>query len=179
MGGDLRSGKSMSCGCISTEKAADRVRTHGGTGTRPYRIWKNMLRRCLNPRNKQFPYYGGRGISICAEWLSFSAFRDWALANGYADNLSVERVDVNGNYAPDNCIWADAITQSRNRRFVARAPDGTPWPEVAARNGITTTQYNGRVHEGWTREQAATLPIGTRIAPPWKRGEKGRFTTSA
>lgn len=174
-GTDLRSGKSTSCGCASVEKATARVRTHGDSGTRLHRIWKNIRARCLRETHPQFPDYGGRGVAICPEWSDFGTFRDWALLNGYADNLSIERSDVDGDYTPGNCIWANATTQSRNRRFVARAPDGTPWCEIAARNGITATQYNGRVHEGWTREQAATLPVGTRIAPPRERDKKGRW----
>ena len=91
----LRRGLSTSCGCIS--------RTHGGFGTRPYRIWANMLNRCRNPNVPAYKDYGGRGITVCEQWTDFAAFSVWALANGYADNLTIERKDVNGNYEPGNC----------------------------------------------------------------------------
>jgi hypothetical protein len=175
LGADLRNGKSTNCGCRGAARLANLAATHRETGTRIYRIWKNMRGRCRNPRNPQYPRYGGRGISICQEWNDYPAFRDWALAHGYRDDLSIERVDVNGNYCPANCTWADAYTQSRNRRFVTRRSDGVPWVTIAAENGITAARYNNRVYAGWTREAAASEPIGTRIAPARLRNAKGRF----
>lgn len=129
---NLVSGSTLSCGCLKKERAAEHVPKtptgqtspaykHGGTSggkrTRLHRIWQNMKSRCTNPRCTSFPYYGGRGITVCNEWLSdFSAFRDWALANGYADDLTIDRVDVDKGYSPDNCRWATKAEQSRNRR---------------------------------------------------------------
>lgn len=135
-------------------------RTHGETGTRLYRIWQNMRKRCTSPACPGFPDYGGRGIKVCPEWNDFPSFRDWALSSGYSDDLSIEREDVNGDYEPSNCTWADAATQNANRRFVSAAPDGELWLHKALRNGITLDAFYVRKRNGWPMEQAVTWPMG-------------------
>jgi hypothetical protein len=122
-----------------------------------------MRTRCYNPRATGFENYGGRGIAVCKAWDSFAEFREWASASGYADNLSIERRDTNGNYEPDNCTWATALEQSVNRRFVKRSDSGEAWSQIAKRNGISVALMHGRIHEGWPVEKAATLPKGTRL----------------
>lgn len=160
LGSNLRSGKSFSCGCVGRERTSKRSRTHGETNTRLHRIWGNMRSRCRNPKNAGFKDYGGRGITIAAEWDDYSAFRDWALSAGYTPELSIERLDVNGNYEPSNCIWAGAQAQSENRRFVAKAPSGQLWVHIARDNGITDAAFRNRLHDGWSYHQAATWPMG-------------------
>lgn len=114
-GADLKRGFVQSCGCWRKEMPATRS-THGGTNTRLYRIWQAMRDRTGNPRASRYSYYGGRGIAVCAEWQEFEPFQQWSLANGYADNLSIDRIDVDGNYEPSNCRWATQLQQVRNRR---------------------------------------------------------------
>lgn len=163
LGSDLRSGKSASCGCAHKEAASKANTTHGLSKTRLHRIWKAMRTRCNNPNIPGAQNYSGRGISICAEWAEFMPFRDWAIRSGYAENLSIERIDVNGNYCPENCTWATDLEQSINRRFVLKNSDGTAWSQIAKANGIQVTLMHSRIHEGWPAEKAATLPKGSRL----------------
>lgn len=122
----LRKGKTRSCGCLHLETLRTATYKHGGGGTRLYYSWYAMVDRCNNPKNKRFHRYGGRGISVCEEWeKDFSVFREWAMKNGYSDDLSIDRIDNDGNYEPSNCKWSTAkeqannrSTNKKNRRFV-------------------------------------------------------------
>ena len=136
----LLSGAVQSCGCLHKEVATENVQQnhkHKMSRTRPYEIWQGMKRRCYNPNDARYDRYGGRGITICDEWREdFSAFYSWALANGYADNLTIDRIDNNKGYSPDNCRWADAETQCRNRSSNIKITIGnatktlTEWCEI-------------------------------------------------
>ena len=109
----LKNSHVQSCGCLNLANHTK----HNGKGTRLYRIWAGIKNRCNNPNADAYKNYGGRGITICNEWENdFINFRNWALENGYNDNLSIDRIDVNGNYESNNCKWASEQEQSNNRR---------------------------------------------------------------
>ena len=115
----LINGRSLSCGCFQKEVVSRRETTHGMTGKRIYNIYHNMKNRCYNPNDDRYKDYGGRGIRICDEWLGkhgFENFVEWSMVNGYAENLTIDRVNVNGNYEPSNCRWATNAEQSNNKR---------------------------------------------------------------
>ena len=115
----LLSGAVQSCGCMKREQDRENLTAnhkHKMSHTRPYEIWQGMKKRCYNQHDARYDRYGGRGITVCDEWRNdFKAFYKWALENGYADNLTIDRIDNDKGYSPDNCRWADAETQCRNR----------------------------------------------------------------
>lgn len=175
LGADLRNGKSTNCGCLNVSRLGDLKRTHGKSSTRLHNIWQNMRARCRNPDNPNYARYGARGIDICAEWDDFAVFCAWAEGAGYRPELSIERVDLDRGYCPENCIWANATTQARNRSIVRRAPDGRSWAEIAEENGISASVMNNRINAGgWPVEVAATWPLGKRRNPN-PTNEKGQF----
>ena len=115
-GSDLLSRRTRSCGCFRSEVQIMDGKLHQAMYPRLYRIWKRMRCRCSNPRTKDYRYYGAKGVTVCKEWNDFTPFADWALAHGYRDGLTIDRIDSSGNYCPENCQW---ISRSENSRRAA------------------------------------------------------------
>lgn len=113
---NLTSNHSKSCGCYNVEQAIKNATKHEMYGTRLYKIWQDMKRRCESPVELSYKNYGGRGIKVCQEWSEFQPFMDWALNNGYQEDLTIDRINVNGNYEPNNCKWSTLKEQARNKR---------------------------------------------------------------
>lgn len=112
---NLKSGHTNSCGCYNSDIASESNKTHGESKLRIYTIWHDMLLRCYSDKHHSYYLYGGSGITVCAEWKnSYESFRDWSYANGYAENLSIDRIDYTGNYEPSNCRWATLLVQANN-----------------------------------------------------------------
>ncbi|HDG5860076.1 TPA: hypothetical protein PF291_001533 [Staphylococcus aureus] len=113
---DVQKGHTKSCGCLQKENTSKAKRTHGDTDSRLYYIWENMRKRCYKPNSDRYKNYGARGITICDDWKdNYSNFYKWAYSNGYNDNLTIERIDINGNYEPSNCTWITMKDQAKNR----------------------------------------------------------------
>ena len=114
----VKNGDTKSCGCHRRRTTSETHKTHGLSNTRLGRIWGGIKRRTLNPKHKQYNDYGGRGISICEGWKNdFMSFYNWAMQNGYSEGLSIDRIDNDGNYCPENCRWTTSIIQNRNQRI--------------------------------------------------------------
>lgn len=166
------SGSTKACGCQRNKAQLESHYKHGEAAkdnlSRLYRTWSDMKTRCYNPKCKCYPNYGGRGIRVCDEWIDdFIAFKTWAENNGYNANLnakqnSIDRIDVNGDYCPENCRWITWKEQCYNRRtnlyleYNGERKTVTEWAKIV---GIKWQTIAARVHRGWTDEEALTIPV--------------------
>lgn len=156
--------KVPSCGCYIRERAGNLNKTHGGRHERLYLVWMDMRRRCYNTKDINYRNYGGRGVVVCEEWKDYARFREWALATGYdatakRRNCTIDRIDIDGNYEPSNCRWADFITQANNKRnnvFYECNGKRKTLPEWAREVGISDSTIRNRLDRGWPFEKAIT-----------------------
>ena len=122
---NIKNGHTNSCGCYQKRRTIESHKTHGLGYTRLYNIWGKLKDRTLNPKNKNYNDYAGRGITICEEWKNdFMSFYNWAMSNGYSDELSIDRIDNDGNYCPENCRWTTQTIQTRNQRVYKNNSSG-------------------------------------------------------
>lgn len=166
IGTNLTRGITKSCGCLAIENGKQSNLKHGKSKTRLYHIFNNIKQRCYNMNNQAYYRYGSRGITMCQEWLNdFGSFYDWAMTNGYKDNLTIDRIDNNGNYEPSNCRWVDYKTQSNNvRNNIIYELDGvyhtlSEWCDIF--NMPYKTVYRRLKIANETFKNAITKPINT------------------
>ena len=161
-GRNLREGESLSCGCLHKEIVGKNSTTHGKSKTRLYKIWCNMKCRCYTPSSTKYEMYGGRGISVCNEWkANFMNFYVWAMANGYRDDLSIDRINSDGNYEPNNCRWATYKVQGNNTNqnhvitFKGKSQTLAEWADEL---GFSYKVLSERIRRRWSIKRALTTP---------------------
>ena len=158
----LVTGHKKSCGCYKLERISQAHITHGESEAVLYYKWEGIKQRTLNENCKDYPNYGGRGIKVFPEWSeSFESFRDWAIANGYRDDLTIDRINANGNYEPSNCRWVtqkDQANNRRNNRIVEYNGESKTIAEWADITGIGYETLRQRINSGWDLERAMTTP---------------------
>lgn len=160
-GTNLKNGASKSCGCLSTELISKRSRIHAMSDTKIHYVWRGMKQRCTNPKHRGYPDYGGRGVTVCDEWLhNFQAFYNWAIVNGYKDGLSIDRIDNDKGYSPDNCRWVPRKVQNINKRTNRYIQIGTvkkSLSEWCEQYGMNYKTVCSRLRYGWTPEEALEI----------------------
>jgi len=156
--GNLKFGNTKSCGCYGKQMLLESNLKHGKYPKNLYEKWHGIKSRCYNNKDSNFYLYGGRGIKVCDEWKnSYIAFRDWALTNGYQEGLTIDRIDNNGNYCPENCRWATIKEQANNRRdnklitYNSKTQTVSQWADEL---GLNYCVLNGRLRKGWSIERA-------------------------
>lgn len=155
----LATGRKKSCGCLQKERVSETFKKHGQYKTRLYKIWSNMLQRCGNPKNDSYSTYGAKSITVCDEWKDFDSFYAWAISNGYADNLSIDRIENGKGYSPENCRWATPQEQTDNRqccRYVSHNGKTQTIKAWAKETGIPYQTLLNRFDKGWSVEVALT-----------------------
>lgn len=175
-GNCLTQGNTLSCGCLNREKTIARQTKHGlysrasKKENQLYRVWEHMKRRCYNPNDKHYKDYGGRGITVCDEWRDdFGAFHDWAIANGYKKEVlpnginkwTIDRIDNEEGYFPDNCRWITIQEQQYNKRgnrHITHNGETMTIAEMAKKYGMDDNLFRDRLRYGWSMEDILSRP---------------------
>lgn len=164
-GDSLKRGATKSCGCLHNEMISKSLKRHGMTDSKLYGVWRAMKARCYTPSATYYSYYGGRGISVCEEWkTSFESFYRWAVETGYVETddrtCTLDRIDVDGNYEPDNCRWVTSVAQANNRRsnqnytYNGETHNVTQWAHII---GISPKTLFSRLYSGLDFEEAIQI----------------------
>lgn len=183
----ITGGYVKSCGCLlkskeKIQKLKEHSTTHGFSKTRLYKLWIGIKTRCYNPKRQGFYLYGGRGIKMCPEWeKDFLSFRKWALNNGYNENAkrgeyTIDRIDVNGDYSPENCRFISIKEQMNNRRkttFITYKGQTKPMSEWCKEYGIKINTAHKRIKMGWDLDKVFNEPINQKYIRNGKRNKKG------
>jgi len=169
----LKHGRMMSCGCYaaSLENRVSRFKGkyYGESTTRLARCHAEMMRRCYDPADKSWKYYGGQGVSVVDIWHTYAAFKQWALSNGYRDDLTLDRIDYRGNYCPENCRWITIQAQQRNKRsnkWLTYKGETKPLATWAEELGFNYYVVRSRLRYGWSVERAFETPVDLRSNKP-------------
>lgn len=157
VGVHLKNGRIKSCGCLQKERTSQAHTKHGQYQNRLYKIWTGMRQRCMNVNSEFYGRYGGRGIKICEEWGSPTIFMSWAITHGYNKGLTIDRVDNDGDYSPENCRWATRKEQANNTRQNIKH-DGLSVAEWCKRLGLHRRTAYSRLKLGWSIEKALFTP---------------------
>ena len=160
---DLRRGVVVSCGCYGRSIGGIRNKIHGDAHkSRLHNIWCGMRQRCHNKNHPYYKDYGGRGIYVCKEWDDYLVFKEWALSNGYAENLTIERIDNNAGYNPDNCTWITRSEQRKNQRrnIMYKGKCLKYWTNLL---GLSYYTIKSRIYRGVDIETALTAPLKERV----------------
>lgn len=159
----LRSGNTLSCGCVRKEHHPQK---HGGCHTKLYMVWMAMRKRCYNPNDVDYPRYGGRGILVCKEWNDdYSSFNCWAHSNGYTDGLEIDRIDNDGNYEPSNCRWITHKEQYNNRStniWIEYNGERKRLLDLCDMSGLDHRVVYSRYRNGWSAEEIIGTPYKTK-----------------
>ena len=164
--GNLTSGKTKSCGCLAKELIKKRLSTSASLNPKLYGVYYAMRNRCYNNKNKSYKNYGAKGVIVCEEWLSdYEIFYKWSLEKGYAEGLTIERINYDGNYGPENCKWATRTEQGRNKsnntllKLKGETKTLVEWSEII---GVHRETLNRRYRKNWSEEEMF-------YKPSWKR----------
>ena len=164
----LHNGTTLSCGCYHSDRVIETHTKHGLCYDRINRIYKAMHQRCENPKAFRYDRYGGRGIKVCDEWSGekgFENFYAWSSQNGYSEDLSIDRIDNNKGYSPNNCRWVDHETQDNNKstnHYVTYNGETKTLSQWGRAMGLKKSTIQGRLHRGWNEIDAITIPVGVR-----------------
>lgn len=163
LGASLRKGDAKSCGCYRKDFCSRVSASHKLPNRRLRNIWRNMISRCENPKAVSYPLYGAKGVSVCNEWKDVEAFIQWALASGYTDGLTIDRIHGDKGYSPENCRWVSKIEQQNNRcnnhllTVNGKTDTIANW---ARASGLSHSTISARIRMGWSDEKAVLTPKG-------------------